>query len=164
MRVPIDCVIDSRTVSRALVTIVEPMTGQSLTNKGGKVCILISAILVRSSSRLDDMRRRRFADAQIEQRGNNGGVHDVSRVDECFRCGVGKLGEAGGCLLRSDKGADRVDVEIFVEVGELERERVIGRVGGHCSAFTDSMRETNAAHGSDTHHCKRQHLGYPAMP
>jgi len=39
--------------------------------------------------------------------------------------------------LRSDKGADRVDVEIFVEVGELERERVVGRVGGHCTDFTD---------------------------
>jgi hypothetical protein len=110
------------------------------------------------------MRRRRFADAQIEKRGDDGGVQDIPRIDECFRWGVGELGKAGGGLLRSDKGADCVDVEIFVEIGELERERVIGRVGGQCTAFTDSTRETNAVQGSDTHHCKRQHLGYPAMP
>jgi len=59
---------------------------QSLIDKGVKICILVSAILVRSSSRLDNMRRRRFADAQIEKRGDNGGVLDISRVDECFRC------------------------------------------------------------------------------
>lgn len=44
-------------------------------------------------------------------------------------------------MLSSDKGADRVDVEIFVEVGELERERIIGRVGGHCTAFTGSTKK-----------------------
>lgn len=86
------------------------------------------------------MRRRRFADAQIEKRGNNGGVQDISRVDECFRCGVGELGEAVGGLLRGDKSAARVDVERFIEIRELERERVIGRVGGRCTAFTDSTR------------------------
>jgi len=59
---------------------------QSLIDKGVKICILVSAILVRSSSRLDNMRSRRFADAQIEKRGDNGGVLDISRVDECFRC------------------------------------------------------------------------------
>ncbi len=32
------------------------------------------------------MSRRRFADAQIEKRGDDGGVQDISRVDECFRC------------------------------------------------------------------------------
>ena len=109
--------------------------------KGAQNCILVSAILVRSGSRLDDVRRRRFADAQIQKREDDGGVEDVSRVDEGFRCRVGELGEAGDGLLRSDKGADRVDVGIFGEIGELERERVIGRVGGHCSAFTDSTRE-----------------------
>lgn len=93
------------------------------------------------------MRRRRFADAQIEKRGRDDGVQDISRVDECFRCWVGELGEADGGLLRSDEGADGVDVEIFVEIGELERERVIGRAGGHCTAFTDSTRETNAVQG-----------------
>lgn len=113
---------------------------QSLTDKGAEISVLVPAILVRSSSRLDDMRRRRFADAQIEKRGNNGGVQDISRVDECFRCGVGELGETIGGLLRSDKSAARVDVERFIEIGDLEREGVIGRVGGHCTAFTDSTR------------------------
>ena len=73
------------------------------------------------------MRRRRFADAQVEERGDDGGVQDVSRVDERFRRRVGELGEAGGGLLRSDKGADRVDVEVFVEIREWQRERVVGR-------------------------------------
>ncbi len=49
--------------------------------------------------------------------------------------------------MRSDKGADRVDVEIFVEIGELERERVIGRVRGQCTAFTDSTRENQRGSG-----------------
>ena len=44
-------------------------------------------------------------------------------------------------MLRSDKGADCVDVEIFVEIGELEREGVIGWVEGHCTAFTGSTRD-----------------------
>ena len=44
-------------------------------------------------------------------------------------------------MLRSDKGADSVDVEVFVEIGELERERVIGRVGGHCSAFSQTFNK-----------------------
>ena len=87
------------------------------------------------------MRRRRFADTQIEKRGDDGGIEDVSRVDEGFRCRVGELGEAGGGLLRGDKGAESVDVGVFGEIGELKRERVIGRVGGHCTAFTDSTRE-----------------------
>ena len=110
------------------------------------------------------MRRRRFTDAQIEKWGDNGGVRNIPRVDECFRGGVGELGKAGGGLLRSDKGADRVDVKIFVEVGEFERERVIWRVGGRGTRFSNSTRETKAAQGSDTHHCKRQHLEYPALP
>ena len=110
------------------------------------------------------MRRRRFTDTQIEKRGNNGGVHDIPCVDECFRGGVGELGKAGGGLLRSDEGAYRIDIEIFVEVGEFERERVIGRVGGYGTGFIYSTRQINAAQGSDTHHCKRQHLGCPALP
>ena len=44
-------------------------------------------------------------------------------------------------MLRGDKGAESVDVGVFGEIGELERERVVGRVGGHCAAFTDSTRE-----------------------
>ena len=110
------------------------------------------------------MRCRRFTDAQIEKWRDNSGVHDIPCVDECFRGGVGELGKAGGGLLRSDKGADCIDVEIFVEVGEFERERVIRRVGSYGTGFTHSTRETNAAQDSDTHHCKRQHLGYPALP
>ena len=110
------------------------------------------------------MRRRRFAEAQVEERGDGGGVQDISRVDERFRRRVGELGEAGGGLLRGDKGADRVDVQIFVEIGEWQRERVIGGSRSQCTAFTDSTRETNAFQGSDTHHCKRQHLGYPGTP
>ena len=86
MRIPVDFAKDSRTISRALVAIVEPIAVSPLLTKGAKICILVSAILVRSSSRLDDMRRRRFADAQIEKRGEGGGVQDISRVDECFRC------------------------------------------------------------------------------
>ena len=74
------------------------------------------------------------------------------------------MGKAGGSLLRSDKGADRIGVEIFVEVGELERERVIGRVGGHSVAFTNSTRRTDAIQGIDTHHYKGQHWGYPGLP
>lgn len=42
-------------------------------------------------------------------------------------------------MLRSDKGADGVDVEVFVEIGELERERVIGRVGGYCTGFSQTL-------------------------
>ena len=110
------------------------------------------------------MRRRRFTDAQIEKWGNNGGVRDIACVDERFRGGVGELGKAGGGLLRSDKGANRVDVEILVEVGELERERVLWRIRGYGTGFTHSTREIKAVQGSDTHHCKRQHLGYPALP
>ena len=110
------------------------------------------------------MRRRRFTDAQVEKWGDDGGVHNIPCVDECFRGGVGELGKAGGGLLRSDKGADRVDIEILVEVGQLERERVIRRVGGYGTGFIYSTRQINAAQGSDTHHCKRQHLGYPALP
>ena len=96
------------------------------------------------------MRRRRFTNAQIEKRGNNRGVHDIPSVDERFRCRVGELRKAGGGLLSSDKGADRVDVEIFVEVGELERERIIGRIGGHCTAFTGSTK--NYKRGSGQHY------------
>lgn len=64
------------------------------------------------------MRRRRFANAKIKKRGDDGSVEDISRVDECFGCGVWELSEAGGGLLRSDECADRVDAEIFVEIGE----------------------------------------------
>ena len=109
------------------------------------------------------MRRRRFTDAQIEKWRDDSGVGDIPCVDERFRGGVGELGKAGGGLLRSDKGADRVDAEILVEVGELERERVIGSVWGRCSSFTNSMRESDAVQGSDTHHYKRQHLGHLAL-
>ena len=77
----------------------------------------------------------------VAKRGDDGGVEDVARVDEGLRCRVGELGEAGDGLLRGDKGAESVDVGIFGKIGELERERVIGRVGGHCTAFTDSTRE-----------------------
>lgn len=110
------------------------------------------------------MRRCRFTDAKIEQWGDNCGVHDIPRVDERFRGGLGELGEAGGGLLRGDKGADRVDVEILVEVGQLEGERVVGRVGGHGTGFIYSTSESNAVQGSDTHHCKRQHLGHLGLP
>ena len=137
---------------------------QLFTNKGLKLCILVSAIFVCSSSGLDYMRRRHFANAQIEKPGEYGGIHDVSCVDECSRGWVGELGEAGDGLLRSDEGANRIGVEIFVEIGKLERERVVGRIRGHSSAFTDSTRETSAVQGSGSYHCKRQHLGYPTMP
>ena len=111
------------------------------------------------------MRGGGFTDAQIEQWGdNNGGVHDIACVDERFRGGVGELGKASGGLLRSDKGADRVDVEVLVEVGQLEGERVVGRVGGHSTGFIHSTSETNAVQGMDTHHCKRQHLGHLGLP
>ena len=86
------------------------------------------------------MCRCRFADAQIEKRGDNGGVQNISRVDESFRGRVRELGKAGGGLLRSDKGARRVDGEGLVEIGELERERVVGRIGGHRSGLADSTR------------------------
>lgn len=109
--------------------------------------ILVSTILVRSRGTLDNMRSRRFADAQIEKWGDDGGVEDVSRVDEGFRCRVRELGEAGGGLLRGDKGAESVDVGVFGEIGELQRERVVGRVGGHCAAFTDSTGEYQRASG-----------------
>ena len=88
------------------------------------------------------MCRRRFTDAQIEKRGDDGRVQDIPRVDECFGRGVGELGEARGGLLRGGKGADGVDVEILVEIGEGQRERVIGRVGGRRTAFlTQRQRE-----------------------
>lgn len=59
---------------------------QSSSDKGAqKVCILVPTILVCSSSGVDDMRRRRFADAEIEEWGNNdASVQDISRVDERF--------------------------------------------------------------------------------
>ena len=148
VRVPVDGVIDSRAIGLALVAIVEPATVSFLPMKKRESCILVSAILVRSSSGLDDVRCRRFADSQIKKWGDNGGVHDVSRVDECFRCGIGELGETGGCLLRGDKGADGVDVEVFVKVGELERERVIGRVGGHCTAFVHRLNKGKTKSGA----------------
>ena len=111
------------------------------------------------------MRRRRFTDAQIEKWGDNGGgVHNIACVDERFRGGVGKLSKAGDGLLGSDKGADGVDGETLVEIGKLERERIIGRVRGHCSGFTNSTREIKAVQGRDTHHYKRQHLEYLGLP
>ena len=100
--------------------------------------ILEPAIAVRSSGRLDDMRRGRFADAQVEKRGHNGRVENIARVDESLGRRVRELGEAGGGQLGGDEGAGRVDVEVFGEIGELEREGVLGRVRGHCSGFTDS--------------------------
>ena len=165
MRIPIDFAIDSCTISLALVAIVEPITVSRSPTRGVQNCILVSTILVRSRGTLDNMRRRRFADAQVEKRGEDGGVEDVARVDEGLRCRVGELGEAGDGLLRSDKGTESVDVGIFGEIGEWERERVIGRAGGHCTGFTDSMREkSNAVQGFYTHRCKRQRLGYPEIP
>ena len=110
------------------------------------------------------MRRGRFTNAQIEQWGDNGGVRDIPCVDERLRGGVGELGKAGGGLLCSDKGADRVDVEVLVEVGQLEGERVVGRVGGRCTGFTHSASESEAVQGSDTHHCTRQHLEHLGLP
>lgn len=110
------------------------------------------------------MRRRRFTDAQIEKWRDDGGIRDIPCVDEGFGGGVGELGEAVDGVLRGDKGADRVDVEILVEVGQLERERVIGRVRGRCTGFTNSMRGTQAVQGRDPHHYRRQHLEYPALP
>ncbi len=77
MRIPVDCAIDSRTIGLALVAIVEPITVSRLLTKEQNICILVSAILVRSSGRLDDMRRRRLADAQIEKRRDDGGVEDI---------------------------------------------------------------------------------------
>lgn len=54
--------------------------------------------------------------------------------------------------MRCDKGAGGVDVEIFGEIGELEREGVIGRVGGHRSTLTDFERkESNAGSGAAIH-------------
>lgn len=47
-------------------------------------------------------------------------------------------------------------LRFLIEIGELDRERVLGRVGSHCAAFRDSMRESNVAQGSGTPHCKRQ--------
>ena len=94
------------------------------------------------------MRRRGFTDAKIEKWGDNGGVRDIPCVDERFCGGVGELGKAGGGLLRGDKGADRVDVEILVEVGELERERVVGRVRGRCSGCIYLTGASNAVQGS----------------
>ena len=110
------------------------------------------------------MRRRRFTDAQIEQWGENDGVQDVPRVDERFRGGLGELGEASDGLLRGDEGADRVDVEILVEVGQLEGERVVGRIGGRGTGFIYSTSESNGVQGRDTHHCRRQHLGHLGLP
>ncbi len=59
---------------------------QSLTDQRARISILVSAVLVGSSSRLDDMRRRRFTNAQVEQWRDDGGVHDISCVDECLGC------------------------------------------------------------------------------
>lgn len=85
MGIPVDGAIDGRTISLALVAIIEPMSVSRLLTKELKIGILVSAILVRCSSRLDNMRRRRFADAQIEKRGDNdASVHDISRVNERF--------------------------------------------------------------------------------
>ena len=165
MRVPVDFAVNSRTIRLTLVAIVEPVQLVSrLLRKAQSYCILVSAILVCGSSRLNDMRRRRFPDAQIEQWGDDGGVHDIPRVNERFRGGIGELGEAGDGLLGGDEGADRVDVKILVEVGQLEGKRVVGRVGGHGTGFIYSTSETNRFQGRDTHHCKRQHLGHLGLP
>lgn len=43
--------------------------------------------------------------------------------------------------MRSDKRAGGVDVEIFVEIREFEREGIMGRVGGYGSALTGFQRE-----------------------
>lgn len=84
--ISVNCAIDSCPISLALVAIVEPIPVSRFTNKEANTCILVSAILVRRSSRLDDVRRRRFADTQVEKRGDDGGVQDIPRVDECPRC------------------------------------------------------------------------------
>ncbi len=40
----------------------------------------------------------------------------------------------------------------------------LGGLGVSALPSQTQRGKTNAVQGSDTHHCKQQHLGYPAMP
>ena len=84
MCIPVDCTIHSLTISLTLVGIIESENCQSFIDKIVKLSVLKSAILVRLSSRLNDMCRRRFSDTKIKKWRDDGGVQDVSCVDECF--------------------------------------------------------------------------------
>ena len=57
---------------------------QSVVQIRAKSRILESAIFVRRSRRLDDVRRRCLANSQVEKFGDGGGIQDIPRVNESF--------------------------------------------------------------------------------
>lgn len=118
---------------------------------------LEASVFVCSSSRLNDVRSRRLADAQVEEWRDDNGIRCISSVDECSCRGIRQLCEAEGGLLRSDEGAGSIEVEISIEVRQRERERVIRRVGCYGTNFEIS-EYIQQSPGTNSYHCRRPHL------
>lgn len=72
-------------------------------------------------------------------------VQDIARHDERPRRARRQLRETGDSLLRGDVETRNIDAEIFAEIGQGERERVVwgrARRGADCGGFISTGNES----------------------
>ena len=126
--------------------------------------LLVPAIFVRSRGSPDHMSGSRLSDSLRHEPGQDGDVQDVAGGDECARGRRRELCKPRDGLLRGDKGAVDVDGRVAAELGERDREGIIGQGEVRYADY-----ETSVHHSVDeqeiemkTYRCRPRHWGFRA--
>jgi hypothetical protein len=109
--------------------------------------LLVAAVFVRSRGSPDHMSGRRLPDSLRHESGQDGDVQDVAGGDE----GVGGRGrepcETRDGLLRGDECAVDVDGRVAAELGEGDREGIVGESEVRYADYTCVSRSVDGRRG-----------------